>query len=54
MIIAGKHISEITINLVEFVLDDNVDPMELVNIDAAKAFLKEKGLSDDDFELLVN
>jgi hypothetical protein len=53
MIIVGKHINGITINPLEYLLDDDGKVMEFINEDAAKAFLKEKGLPDDEIYRLV-
>jgi hypothetical protein len=53
MVIVGKHINDITINPLEYLLDDDGKAMEFINEDVAKAFLKEKGLSDDDIYGLV-
>jgi hypothetical protein len=53
MVIVGRHINGITINPLEYLLDDNGKAMGFINEDAAKAFLKEKGLSDDDIYRLV-
>lgn len=54
MVIVGKHINGITINPFEHLLDgDNGEPIEFVNEEAAKTFLKEKGFSDDDLYWLV-
>jgi hypothetical protein len=53
MVIVGKHISDITLNSLEYLLDDDGKAMEFINEGAAKAFLKEKGLSDDDIYRLV-
>jgi hypothetical protein len=53
MVIVGKHINDITINPLEYLLDDDGKVMKFINEDAAKAFLKEKGLSDDDIHWLA-
>jgi hypothetical protein len=53
MVIVGKHINGITLNPLEYLLDDDGKVMKFINENAAKAFLKEKGLSDDDICWLV-
>ena len=53
MVIVGKHINNITINPLEYLLDDDGEVMEFANEDAAKAFLKGKGFTDDDLYWLV-
>jgi rubrerythrin len=53
MIILGRHINGITINPLEYLLDDNDEVMEFVSGDTAKEFLKEKGFTDDDFYWLT-
>jgi hypothetical protein len=53
MIIVGKHINNVTISPLEYLLDDDGKVMKFINEDAAKAFLKEKSLSDDDIYGLV-
>jgi len=47
MIIVGRHINGITINPLEYLLDESGEVMELTSEGVAKAFLKEKGLTDD-------
>lgn len=53
MVIVGKHINGITINPLEYLLDDDGVIMEFAGIEAAKAFLQEKGFTDDELEWLV-
>ena len=53
MVIVGKHINGITINPLEYILDDSGKEMEFASIEAAKVFLKEQGFTDDDIEWLV-
>ena len=53
MVIVGRHINGITLNPLEYLLDNDGNVMEFENEDAAKAFLKEKGLTDDVIYWLV-
>jgi len=53
MIIVGRHINGITINPLEYLLDENGLVMEFINEDSATAFLKDKGFSDDDIYWFV-
>jgi hypothetical protein len=48
MVTVAKHINWITINPLEYLLDDDGEAMEFVSKDAAKAFLKAKGFTDAD------
>ena len=45
-IIVGRHPEGITINPLEFLLEDNGDLMEFSDRDEAKSFLSSKGLTD--------
>jgi hypothetical protein len=53
MAIVGRHINGITINPLEYLLDDNDEVMEFISEDAAKEFLKGKGFTDDEFYSLT-
>ena len=53
MVTVGKHINGITLNPLEYLLDNDGNMMEFENEDAAKAFLKEKGITDDVIYWLV-
>ena len=53
MIIVGRHINGITINPLEYLLDDNGNEMEFENEHAAKVFLIEKGFTDEDIYWLT-
>jgi len=53
MVIVGRHINGITINPLEYLLDENGGVMKFASEGAAKAFLKEKSLTDDDIYWLV-
>ena len=53
MIIVGRHINGITINPLEYLLDENGATMNFISERTAKAFLKGKGLTDDDIDGLV-
>lgn len=48
MVIVGRHINGITINPLEYLLNDNGDEMTFGTEEEAKTFLKENGFSDDD------
>ena len=50
MIIVGRHINGITINPLEYLLDDNGDEMLFENEEKAMDFLKENGYADDEME----
>ena len=47
-VIVGKHINDITINPLEYLLNDAGDIMEFASKNKAIEFLKEKGYTDDD------
>ena len=53
MVIVGKHVNSITINILEYLLYDDGKIMEFASEEEAKAFLKEKGLTDDEIYWLV-
>ena len=53
MIIVGRHINGITINPLEYLLDESGGVMEFAGEDVAKAFLKEKDLTDDYIDGLI-
>ena len=53
MVFIGRPINGITLNPLEYLLDDGGDVMEFDTEEAAKAFLKDKGLTDDELDLLV-
>jgi len=53
MIIVGRHINGITINPLEYILDDDGNEMEFENEEAAKDFLKQQGLTDDEIYWLT-
>jgi hypothetical protein len=53
MVIVGRHINGITINPLEYLLDDNDEVMEFISENAAKEFLKGKGFTDDEFYSLT-
>jgi hypothetical protein len=52
MVIVGRHINDITLNPLEYLLDDG-EVREFISEDAAKEFLKGKGFTDDDFGSLA-
>ena len=53
MIIVGRHINGITINPLEYILNENDELMKFATEDDAKAYLREHGISDEDMEFLV-
>lgn len=53
MVIVGKHINGIALNPLEYLLGKDGREMAFINVETAKAFLKEKGFSDDELECLV-
>ena len=53
MIIVGRHINGITINPLEYLLDDDGNEMEFTSKAAAQKFLKEHGFTDDDIYWLT-
>jgi hypothetical protein len=53
MVIVGRHIYGITLNPLEYLLDNSGNEMEFENEDTAKAFLKENGLTDDEIYWLT-
>ena len=53
MVIVGRHINGITLNPLEYLLHEDGTIMTFPTEDAATAFLKEQGLTDDDIFWLV-
>jgi hypothetical protein len=53
MVIVGRHINGITINPLEYLLDESGESMEFTSEGVAKAFLKDKGLTDDYIDGLI-
>jgi len=53
MVIVGRHVNGITINPLEYLLGADGEVMEFVSEGAAKAFLKEKGFSEDELYWFV-
>lgn len=51
--IVGRHINGITLNDIEYLLDEHGEIMHFSNENAAKAFLYEKGYSDEEMYWLV-
>lgn len=49
----GRHINGITLNPLEYVVDDNGELMVFETEDKAKDFLREHGFGDEDMEYLV-
>lgn len=52
-IIVGRHINGITLNPLEYLLDDNNEPMIFDSEKEVKDFLKSKGFSDEEIYWLV-
>ena len=52
-IIVGRHIEGISINPLEYILDDNGDAKEFINKKEAVKFLKENGFSKEDIYWFV-
>lgn len=52
-IAVGRHVNGITINPLEYLLDDEGDLMTFESEETAKEFLAEKGFSKDDMYWMV-
>lgn len=52
-IVVGRHINGITLNPIEYVLDEHGELMVFATEDKAKDFLREHGFDDEDMEHLV-
>lgn len=52
-IAVGRHIEGITLNPLEYLLDEEGDLMTFESEEEAKEYLKEKGFSDDDIYWMV-
>ena len=52
-IIVGRHINGITLNPLEYVLNEDGSLMVFETEDKAKDFLREHGFDDEDMEYLV-
>ena len=53
MVIVGKHINGITINPLEYLLDETGDVLEFDDESTAREYLRDKGLTDDELDSLV-
>ena len=53
MVIIGRHINGITINPLEYLLDDNGDVMEFNSNESAKSFFREQGFMDDEIDWFI-
>ena len=53
MIAIGRHINGITLNELEYVLDDDGDIMAFQDEDEAKKFLLANGCTEDELEWMV-
>lgn len=52
-IIIGRHINGITLNPLEYILNEDGNPMMFETEDMAKDFLRECGFDDEDMYYLV-
>jgi len=52
-IIVGRHINGIFINDLEYLLDDDKEPMRFKSEEEATRFLKSKGVTDDEIYCMV-
>ena len=48
MIIVGRHIEDITVNPLEYLLDENGEVMKFIDEKVAKRFLRGQGFADED------
>lgn len=53
MIAVGRHIGGITLNDLEYLLDENGDIMQFESESKAKEYLKDQGLTEDEIYWLV-
>ena len=53
MVIVGKHINDISINPLEYLLNSYGDPMEFENEEEAEEFLREKGVTDEEMQWII-
>jgi len=53
MIISGRHIDGITINPLEYLLDENGEVMKFIDEEEAKRFFRGQGLADEDICWIV-
>ena len=53
MVVVGRPINGITINGLEYILDDNGDVMEFDSEEEAVKFLTDHGVSSEEMEYLV-
>lgn len=51
-ICVGKHINDITLNPLEYLLDGDGELMTFASEDVAKNFLRGNGFSDEDFRYM--
>ena len=52
-VVVGRHINGITLNPLEYLLDDEGDPMVFESEDKAKEYLHKQDFSDDDMYWMV-
>jgi len=53
MVIVGRHVNGITINPLEYVLDEDGDVMEFNTKKEAVEFLMDNGITDEEIQYLV-
>lgn len=52
-VIVGRHVNGISLNSLEYLLDDDGAPKEFGSEDEAKEFLREAGCTDDEIYYMV-
>jgi hypothetical protein len=53
MVTVGRHINGITINPLEYLLDDSGEPIEFTNEESAKSYLREHGVTEEEIYWMV-
>lgn len=53
MVIIGRHVNGITINPLEYILDEDGDVMEFNTKEEAVEFLRDNGITDEEIHYLV-
>ena len=52
-VVVGRHINGITINPLEYLLDEDGEPLVFETEEKAKEFLAEKGFTEEDMHWMV-
>ena len=52
-VVVGRHINGITINPLEYLLDEEGEPLVFENEEKAKEFLTEKGFTEEDMHWMI-